>query len=173
MDGKRYEGRRTAPEIRRTIPAPMVRKAGVILAFALLACAFVPASSQMPAIAPGVSVGGIAVGGLTSEPARAKLEDAFAKSIPIVHGKRHWWASPQRLGAGAAIDVGISRALEAGTGDRVDLGVAYSRDDLRRFVNEIARTFDRAPVDARFVGVTGNHQPQIDESVDGVAARRA
>jgi hypothetical protein len=151
----------------------MVRKAGVLLAFAALACAFAPASSQMPAIAPGVSVGGIDVGGLTSEPARAKLEDAFAKSIPIVSGKRHWWASPQRLGAGAAIDVAISRALEAGSGERLDLGVAFSHDGVRRFVNEVARTFDQEPVDARLVGLTGNRRPQITESVNGIAARRA
>jgi len=151
----------------------MLRKAGVLFAFALLACAAAPASSQMPAIAPGVSVGGIAVGGLTSEPARTKLEDAFAKSIPIVRGKRHWWASPQRLGAGAAVDVAVSRALQATAGERVDLGVAYSNDDLRKFVNGVARTFDRKPVDAQFVGVTATGQPRIDEAVSGIAARRA
>ena len=151
----------------------MLRKAGVLLAFALLACASAPASSQMPAIAPGVSVSGIAVGGLTSEPARTKLETAFAKSIPIVHGKRHWWASPQRLGAGAAIDVAVSRALEAATGEQVELGIAYSRADLRKFVNGLARTFDRKPVDAKLIGVTSAARPRIAEAVPGIAARRA
>ena len=151
----------------------MLRKAGVLLAFALLACASAPASSQMPAIAPGVSVSGVAIGGLTSEPARTKLETAFAKSIPIIHGKRHWWASPQRLGAGAAIDAAVSRALEAGPSAQLDLEVAYSKADLRRFVNGVARTFDREPVDAKLVGVTSAARPRITEAVPGVAARRA
>ena len=62
----------------------MLRTIGVLLAFALLACAAAPASSQMPAIAPGVTVAGIKVGGLMSEPARAKLTDAFSRSVPIV-----------------------------------------------------------------------------------------
>jgi lipoprotein-anchoring transpeptidase ErfK/SrfK len=149
----------------------MVRKAGVLFAFALLACTSAPASSQMPAIAPGVTVGGIGVGGLTSEPARTKLEEAFARSIPVVHGKRHWWASPQRLGAGAAVDAAVSSALHAGPGDRVELSVDYSAPQLRRFVNEVARTFDREPVDAELVGV-GPAGPKITEAVPGIAVRR-
>jgi lipoprotein-anchoring transpeptidase ErfK/SrfK len=149
----------------------MVRKAGVLFAFALLACASAPASSQMPAIAPGVTVGGIGVGGLTSEPARTRLEQAFARSIPVVHGKRHWWASPQRLGAGAAVDAAVSSALDAEPGDRVALGVDYSAPQLRRFVNEVARMFDREPVDAELVGV-GPAGPKIKEAVPGIAVRR-
>jgi lipoprotein-anchoring transpeptidase ErfK/SrfK len=149
----------------------MVRKAAVLFAFALLACASAPASSQMPAIAPGVTVGGIGVGGLTSEPARTKLEEAFARSIPVVHGNRHWWASPQRLGAGAAVDAAVSSALHAEPGDRVALGVDYSAPQLRRFVNEVARTFDRKPVDAELVGV-GPAGPKIKEAVPGIAVRR-
>jgi hypothetical protein len=151
----------------------MLQKAGVLLGFALVACAAAPASSQMPAIAPGVNVAGVAVGGLTSEPARAKLETAFSRSIPIVRGKRHWWGSPQRLGAGAAIDAAVSNALHATPDTRVRLHVAYSKKQLRKFVANIARTVDRDAVDAKLVGLAADGGPDITDGAHGIAVRRA
>jgi lipoprotein-anchoring transpeptidase ErfK/SrfK len=150
----------------------MIRKAGVLLAFALLACASAPASSQMPAIAAGVTVSGVRIGGLTSEPARTKLERAFSKSIPVVHGKRRWWASPQRLGAAAAVDAAVSKALRARPGRRLALRIDFSGKQVRRFVSQVARTFDRQAVDAKLVGL-GSAGPQISDEASGIAVRRA
>jgi hypothetical protein len=151
----------------------MFRRIGVLLGFAVLATAAAPASSQMPAIAPGVRIAHVAVGGLTSEPARTKLELAFARSIPVIHGKRHWWASPQRLGAGAAVDAAVSSALHAQPNADLGLNVQFSAQQIDRFVGHVARSFDRSPVDARFVGIHADGQPDIEEAVTGIAVRRA
>jgi lipoprotein-anchoring transpeptidase ErfK/SrfK len=150
----------------------MFQRAAVLFAFALVACAAAPASSQMPAIAPGVRVDGIAIGGLTSEPARARLENAFSRAIPVLHGKRHWWASPRRFGAGAGIDAAVAHALDAAPGTRLPLHVRYSETKVTRFVNGIARTFDQDAVDAKLVGL-GPAGPEISEGAAGVAVRRA
>lgn len=150
----------------------MLQKVGVLLGFVLVACAAAPASSQMPAIAPGVRVAGVAVGGLTSEPARAKLETAFSRSIPIVRGKHRWWASPQRLGAGAAIDAAVSGALRATPGASVRLHVGYSKTRLRKFVAGIARKVDRDAVDASLVGLAADGGPDIADGRLGIALRR-
>ena len=149
----------------------MLRTIGVLLAFALLACAAAPASSQMPAIAPGVTVAGIKVGGLMSEPARAKLTEAFSRSVPIVRGKRHWWASPRVLGTGLAVDTAVSDALHARPRADVALHVSVSREAVRRFTAHVARSFDRQPVSAKFVGL-GAEGPEFEQEAWGIAVRQ-
>jgi len=150
----------------------MLHRAAIFFAFALVACAAAPASSQMPTIAPGVRVGGVAVGGLTSEPARLRLEKAFSRVIPVVSGKRHWWGVPRRLGAGAAIDTAVSKALDAQPRTRLALNVGYSEAKVRRFVDHVAHSFDRDAVDAKLVGL-GPAGPEISDGTAGVAVRRA
>jgi len=149
----------------------MLRTVGVLIVFALLACAAAPASSQMPAIPPGVTVAGIDVGGLMSEPARTKLTEAYSRSIPVVHGKRRWWASPQRLGAGASVDSAVSEALRAQPNTSVKLEVTVSQRALRRFVAHIARSFDRQPVNAELIGL-GDNGPDFQSERWGIAVRR-
>jgi len=149
----------------------MIRTAAVLIVFALLACAAAPASSQMPAIAPGVTVAGIKVGGLMSEPARAKLTEAFSRSIQIQHGKRRWWASPERLGAGLGVDTAVSDALDARPLTAVDLKVTVSERATRRFAAHVARTFDRQPVDAQLLGL-GTDAPAFEQERWGIAVRR-
>jgi len=149
----------------------MLRTAGVLIVFALLACAAAPASSQMPAIAPGVTVAGIKVGGLMSEPARAKLTKAFSRSIPVVHEKRRWWASPQRLGAGAAIDVAVADALSARPATALDVEVSVSKQELRWFTAHVAQGFDRKPVDAQLIGL-GTNGPSFQKESWGIAVDR-
>jgi hypothetical protein len=149
----------------------MLRTAGLLVVFVLLACAAAPASSQMPPIPQGVTVAGIAVGGLTSEPARAKLTRAFSRSIPIKRGERRWWASPGLLGAGAGVDAAVSRALSARLGDSVELEVTSSPTAVKRFVSRVARTFDRRAVDARLIGL-GPRGLRFAKERWGVAVRR-
>jgi lipoprotein-anchoring transpeptidase ErfK/SrfK len=91
----------------------------------------------------------------------------------VLRGKRRWWASPQRLGAGAAIDGAVSGALHAQPGASVGLDVDFSARQLEKFTAYVARTFDREPVDARLVGVEQNGRPKIAEAVPGIAVRQS
>jgi lipoprotein-anchoring transpeptidase ErfK/SrfK len=150
----------------------MLRRASVLVAFVALACAAAPGAAHMPTIAPGVRAGAIPLAGLTSEPARAKLQATFARAIPVKYGTRRWWAPPQRLGAAAAIDSTVSAALGAQAGASVDLHARWSGSSVRKFVDAVAKSFDRKPVDAQLVRV-GSGGPVIREAKPGLAVRRA
>jgi len=149
----------------------MLRRAVVLVAFVALACAAAPGATRMPTIAPGVIVGGVYVGDLTSEPARAQLAAGFSRPIPVVRGSQHWFASPQSLGAGAAIDTALAKALAAAPGDEVGMDVRWSATKVGRFVDRIARSVDRPAVDAQLVSVTSTG-PVISQATWGVAVRR-
>jgi lipoprotein-anchoring transpeptidase ErfK/SrfK len=149
----------------------MLLRAGVLLVFVGVACAAAPSSSQMPAIAYGVKVGGVDVGGLTSEPARARVAVEYARSIRVVRGDRRWWASPRRLGADAAVDSAVAEALGAAPEATVGLEVRSSPAAVRSFARRVARAVDRDPVDARLVGL-GRRGPRIEKEHWGVAVRR-
>ena len=149
----------------------MIRRTVVLVAFVALACAAAPGAARMPTIPPGVIVGGVYVGDLTSEPARAQLAAEFDRPIPVVRGSQRWLASPQRLGAGAAIDAAVKKALEARPGTEIAVDVRWSVKKVRRFVDRIARSVDRPAVDAALVSVSSTG-PVISEAKPGVAVRR-
>jgi L,D-transpeptidase catalytic domain/Putative peptidoglycan binding domain len=112
-------------------------------------------------IAPGVSVSGVEVGGLTSEPARARIRRAFIRPLEFAHAGERWRARPDRFGAHWWVDGAISRALKARQGKSVELGVSYRPKLVDRYVERLARRFFVAPVDASLVGLSGDGRPLI------------
>jgi lipoprotein-anchoring transpeptidase ErfK/SrfK len=170
-----YEEGRTAkvdfPSLREYASRPMLHRAVVLVAFVALACAAAPGATRMPTIAPGVIVGGVYLGDLTSEPAREQLAAGFDRPIPVVRGGQRWLASPQRLGAGAAIDTAVAKALAAAPGEEIGVDVRWSAKKVGRFVDRIARRVDRAAVDAQLESVS-SAGPVISEAKTGVAVRR-
>ena len=131
-----------------------------------------PDAARKPiVIAPGVTVGGVRVGGLTSEPARTRVEKAFARPLRLRFGQKRWRISPRYLGANAAIDRAVSRALEAGPRARVSLGVSATRPPIRRYVQRLNRLFSREPVNASVVGVARG-RPTFTDAKPGLAVRR-
>src|ERR671910_2081946 len=81
-----------------------------------------PDAARRPVvIAPGVTVAGVRVGGLTSEPARTRIEKAFGRPLRLAFGQKRWRISPRYLGANAAVDAAVTRALRAAPRARVNL----------------------------------------------------
>ncbi len=153
---------------------PLLATLRSIAAFILaagVACAAAPAATQTPVIAPGVAVLGVPVGGLSSEPARMKIEQAFARPITVVYHGRRLTVSPQRLGAGAGVDAAVTSALAATSGSRIALPIRYSDRDIRSYVGWLARRFYRAAVDSKLLGVDAYATPIISEARTGIAVR--
>jgi lipoprotein-anchoring transpeptidase ErfK/SrfK len=151
----------------------MVPRAALSLAAAAAAAAVVAPSAQlMPAIAPGVTLGGVRLGGLTSEPARARVERSFARPLVVVRGSRHVRVFPDRLGAALAADKAVSAALRAREGVTLGVPVRLRPRPADRELARVARTFRKAPVPSRLLGLTGNGRPLISRAVPGVAVRR-
>jgi lipoprotein-anchoring transpeptidase ErfK/SrfK len=149
----------------------VLRSAAAVTLAAGLACANTPAAKQTPPIARGVSVLGVPVGGLTSEPARATIESAFARPITIQYGDKRLTVTPRRLGAGAGVDAAVTSALAATPGSRIALPVTYSKHDIDTFVDWLGRRFDVAPVDAALRGASASG-PVIAEGKPGIAVRK-
>jgi lipoprotein-anchoring transpeptidase ErfK/SrfK len=131
-------------------------------------------------IARGVRVGGIDVGGMSAEQARAKLEQALLERLrrPVVatYEGRRVVLSARRAGVAVDVDAAIGAALARSregslfarigrelTGGRVDADVrprvVYSALAVDRFVAQVGDGFDRAPRDASIDFSTTSLEP--------------
>jgi lipoprotein-anchoring transpeptidase ErfK/SrfK len=131
-----------------------------------------PDAARKPVpIAPGVTVAGVRVGGLTSEPARTRIEKAFGRPLRLRYGDKRWRISPRYLGASASIDDAVARALGARPHARVALEVSAARPRIRRYVQRLDRLFSREPVNASVTGVERG-RPAFSPEKPGLAVRR-
>lgn len=144
--------------------------AATFLLLVTLGVAAPDAARKPVVIAPGVSVAGVKVGGLTSEPARSRIERAFGRPLKLSFGQKRWRISPRYLGANAAVDEAISRALHAGPRARVNLRVTATRPRIRAYVRRLDRLFSRDPISSAVIGVVGG-RPAFSPPKDGLAVR--
>jgi lipoprotein-anchoring transpeptidase ErfK/SrfK len=146
--------------------------AAIFLLAVSLGVAAPDAARKPVVIAPGVTVAGVKVGGLTSEPARTRIEKAFGRPLRLAFGQKRWRISPRYLGANAAVDAAVTRALRAAPRARVNLEVSATRPRIRRYVQRLDRLFSRDPVDATVVGVKRG-RPAFSPARAGLAVRRS
>ena len=151
----------------------MRRTLAALLAAAGLACAGAPAAEQLQAIAPGVSVLGVPVGGLTAQPAGRTIAAVFSRPIVIVDGARRFAVSPQRLGAHAGVQTAIRAALAATPQSRIGLPVSFSQEAVAALVDRLARSTYRAPRNAAVIGAGPSGRPMITPDRPGVAVQKA
>jgi L,D-transpeptidase catalytic domain/Putative peptidoglycan binding domain len=129
-----------------------------------------PSAGRPPAIvAHGVSVGDVYVGGLTSEQARARLRWAYNRSVSFRFGTHHWRVSARSLGASVDADAGVTDALGAAPGRRVDAHVLVDGAEVRSYVKALGGRFSYEPRDAYayLSGLT----PAIADGKPGLAVR--
>jgi lipoprotein-anchoring transpeptidase ErfK/SrfK len=136
-----------------------------------LACAAAPASTPTRTVPAGVSVAGVRVGGLMAEPARARIEQAFSRSIRVTYHHRNIWITPETLGAGLSVEAAVTSALAATPRSEIALPVRYSAKKVDREVAALAKRFDRAAVDAEVVGASANG-PEFTQAKPGLAVDR-
>jgi lipoprotein-anchoring transpeptidase ErfK/SrfK len=149
----------------------LLRTLVAIVAAAGLACAAAPASTPTRSIPLGVSISGVTVGGLSSEPARARVESAFERSIRVTFRHRNIWIRPDELGAGLSVEAAVTSALAATPGSRIALPVRYSHKEVATVVRRLARRFDRAAVDSTVIGAAASG-PVYSPAKAGLAVDR-
>jgi lipoprotein-anchoring transpeptidase ErfK/SrfK len=170
-----------------------VRRSGLALA-ALFACAlagllfaFVVASGvgaqaltttgtttepEPALVPPGVTIAGIAVGGLSPENAAFTVQERFEQGLPLTfNGRPRLAPSPYVLGATARIEQAVERARNALAGDEVGLTVLINGDKTRSYVQTVARRFNRAPANAAVV--LRRLRPKIVPERTGITVIRA
>ena len=149
-------------------PVPVLRTLAAIVVAAGLACAAAPASTRSPLVAPGVTVSGVRVGGLTAEPARARVERAFARPVTIRTPAGPVVVTPTQVGAASSIEAAVSSALDATPNSAIALPVRLSGARIAAVVRRLAARFRRAPLDAALTGATAEG-PVFTASKAGVA----
>src|SRR4051812_28819593 len=154
-----------------SVPVAVLRTFFVLLVAAGIACAAAPASTPTPLVAPGVTVLGIPIGGLSSEPARAKIETAFSQPIQVVYHGRPMTLTPEDFGAGAGVDAAVTSALAATPRSKIALPIQYSTHSINTYVRWLAKRLYRPAVDAKLLGVSSGGWPLISEDRTGRAVR--
>jgi lipoprotein-anchoring transpeptidase ErfK/SrfK len=131
-----------------------------------------PDAARKPVvIAPGVTVGGVRVGGMMSEAARTRVEAAFGRPLRLAFRAKQWRISPRYLGASAGIDHAVSEALRAAPYTRIPLEVSAAQPRIRRYVGRLDRLFSRGAVNTEVLGVV-NGRPQFRRPETGLAVER-
>ena len=128
----------------------------LVIALAGVGVAAPGAEPPLKPIAPGVEiVGGVRVGGLSSEQARTLVKKRFAKALDLRIAKRRWVVSPTRLGGGVGVDAAVARALRAKRGNKVWIKVSVSDGAIHRYVNQLAQQVYVPPTNAKLAGLAG------------------
>jgi lipoprotein-anchoring transpeptidase ErfK/SrfK len=104
---------------------------------------------QPALIASGVTIGGVAVGGMTSDEAVDAVTTAFQRPLLVLVLRHRLTPTPASLGASAVVHLAVTRALSAAPGTALPLRVNLSRAKTRAYIDLVARRFDRKPVDSR------------------------
>jgi lipoprotein-anchoring transpeptidase ErfK/SrfK len=160
-----------------------MRKAGLLVLFVLglaaaggLSAGVVAATTTtgttttMPAtIASGVTISGVEVGDLTSDQAFAAVTASFARPVTLVVLRHRLAVVPARIGAMAAVRAAVARAITAPAGSSLKLRVILSRKGTQRYLDAVAKRFDRAPVDSQLL--LRNLRPVITKEQPGRSLR--
>ena len=101
-----------------------------------------------PAIADGVTVAGVSVGGLTADEARTALHAFFARPFTFTFHRHAWTSAPSRVGASVNLRTVIAAALAATPSQALPLPVSVNSSTLRAYVARKAARYRRAAVDS-------------------------
>jgi lipoprotein-anchoring transpeptidase ErfK/SrfK len=123
-----------------------------------------------PVIAPGVSIGGVRVGGLTPYEAYQVVDDSFSRPLVVVVARHRLAPRPSQLGAVPRIGEAVARARKAFPGARIRLVVRVAQPRVREYVATVAKRFDSESVDAQLF--LRSLRPWISKPRDGRALYR-
>lgn len=105
-----------------------------------------PRPNTIPA---GVTIADVLVGGLSPVEATAVVRRFFLRPLILRNGKTRLAVTPRALGASAYLGDAVKRARVARPGSNVRLKVELQPARVARYVQTLARRFDRASVDAK------------------------
>jgi lipoprotein-anchoring transpeptidase ErfK/SrfK len=142
-----------------------------VLVVASLAPALRGDAAPPVVIAPGVTLAGVSVSGMSNEQAQAALRPAFARPVRLVHGGRRWRLRPAQFGAAVAIADGVQRAMRSPVGASVPLTPTVDAEKVRSFVRALDKRVSYPAVDAELTGLKGL-VPQFKREMTGVQVLR-
>jgi len=121
-------------------------------------------------IPPGVTIGGVAVGTLSSDEAYAAVQQVFSRPLPLLVAGHRLAPAPAQFGAIARIRAAVEKAKKAIPGTDVPLVVTVTRPKIRTYLGTVAKRFERRPVDAKLS--LRKLRPWISKEVRGLTLDR-
>ena len=121
-------------------------------------------------IAPGVTISGVDVGNFTEDEAFQAVTDSFARPLLLSVPRHRLAVAPARIGAMAAVRAAVKRALAAPAGTELKLRVIVSRRSTARYLDSLAKRFDRQAVDSQLL--LRGLRPWVTRPQTGRALRR-
>jgi lipoprotein-anchoring transpeptidase ErfK/SrfK len=126
-----------------------VKRFVLLVALAAIASGAAAPSAQRTAVVPaGVGIGGIRLGGLSSEEARNAITWWYNRPLRFTFGKKHWTVRPAVLGASVDADDAVAQALKARPTDHPSLRVNVDAAKVRRYVRALNGQLSIEPQDA-------------------------
>jgi lipoprotein-anchoring transpeptidase ErfK/SrfK len=121
-------------------------------------------------IASGVTISGVEVGDMTADQAFAVVTASFARPLTLVVPRHRLAVVPTRIGAMAAVRAAVARALTVPADTALKLRVIVSRKGTQRYLEAVAKRFDRQPVDSQLL--LRNLRPVITKEQTGRELRQ-
>jgi lipoprotein-anchoring transpeptidase ErfK/SrfK len=121
-------------------------------------------------IPAGVSVGGVAVGGMSPADAYTAVVKRFEQPLVLLVAKRRLQVTPEQLGAVAYALKAIDKARTAAPGTTIGLAVSVSRRKVTAYVARVAHRFDQQVLNSQLS--LRNLKPWLSPSRKGILLRR-
>ena len=121
-------------------------------------------------IAPGVTISGVDVGNFTEGEAYQAVSESFARPLSLAVPRHRLAPAPAKIGAMAAVRAAVKRALAAPAGTELKLRVILNRRGTNRYLDAVAKRFDRKPVDSKLF--LSGLRPRVTKPQAGRALRR-
>jgi len=120
-------------------------------------------------IASDVTVGGVPVGGMGVDIARATILSAFDKRLVLRVASKRVAMAPSEVSAYASVEAALNAAQIAAPGSAVPLTVSVNAYKLHKYLLKLGRLFNRTPVDPQVF--LRNLRPRISEGRPGWTIR--
>ena len=129
-----------------------------------------PSAQRSVSVRPGVAIGGVKLGGLSSEQARNAISWWYNRPLRFVFYGKRWSVRPAALGATVDVNAAVRDVLKATPADRLALRVSVDQERVQRYVNALDERLSIAPQDAT-VTLQGL-QPAIEPGLPGLELNR-
>ena len=129
-----------------------------------------PSAQRMKVVPAGVQIGGVRVGGLTSEQARNAISWWYNRPLRFVFYGKHWTARPTVFGASVDADSAVQRVLRAQPNEHVALQTDADSDAIKRYVRALDGRLSIEPVDA--TASLSGRRPVIEPGKPGLELNR-
>jgi L,D-transpeptidase catalytic domain/Putative peptidoglycan binding domain len=142
----------------------------LLVVAAVASGAAAPSAQRMKVVPAGVQIGGVRVGGLTSEQARNAVRWWYDRPVRFVFYGKHWTVRPSALGATVDADWAVQHVLQAQPNDHLALRTNVDQDAVNRYVRALDGRLAIEPVDA--TATLNGLQPVIEPGKPGLELNR-